>query len=193
MGRKKKLENRNTYEGGVELWRGYLDKNKDLLIVSSIKEYIEREGIEGCEKLLYSLELVYSSNSRYFKMPYIDRVKFISKEIYGDEDILMDIIKKENRLVRDIEKIYEVIELKYLRSIEKKIEERIELLEGIEYNISNAKLIDDIILKSTELMEQKQKLHSMIIKEMGGKLRGGQRLSLLAKGVLNEGIEIDKE
>ena len=126
-------------------------------------------------------------------MPYIDRVKFISKEIYGDEGILMNIIEQEVELVKDIEKIYEVIELKYLRSIERKIEERIELLEGIEYNISNAKLIDDIILKSTELMEQKQKLHSMIIKEMGGKLRGGQRLSLLAKGVLNEGIEIDKE
>jgi hypothetical protein len=192
MSRKKKVEV-VSYEGREHLWEGYLDKNKDLKIVSSIRDYIGREGVRECEKLLYSLELVYSSSSKYFKMPYIDRVKFISKEIYDDEDILLKIIEREVDLIKDIEKIYDVIELRYLRSIEKKIEERINLLEGIEYNISNAKLIDDIILKSTELMEQKQKLHSMIVKEVGGKLRGGQRLSLLAKGILTSNIELDKE
>jgi len=193
MGRKKKLDSVREYEERVHLWEGYIERNRDLMIVSSIRDYIEREGVRECERLLYSLELVYSSVSKYFKMPYIDRVKFISKEIYGEEGLLLGIIDREKDLVSDIEKIYDVIELRYLRSIEKKIEERIGLLESIEYNISNAKLLDDIILKSTELMEQKQKLHSMIVKEVGGKVRGGQRLSLLAKGILTESVEVDKE
>lgn len=186
---KRKLVKGVNNMGSRYLWEGYIDRHKELMVIGSVRDYLVREGRERLEMLLYSLELIYDVESKFYKLGYNDRVKEISRHIYGDEGLLGVIMGGNNELVNDIERLYDVIELRYLRAWEKKVEERINFLENVNYSISNAKLIDELMLRSKEILEQKKNIKSLIIQEKKGKIKGGQKLSLLAE----RRIRYDKE
>lgn len=182
MGRKRVISSSNSSNRVNYLYNDYIERHKELLVIGSVREYLGKYGEEECNRFLYSLELIYNTESKFYRLSYNDRVKEIGRHIYGDEGILISKMRDYSVLVNDIERLYDVIELRYLRAWERKVEERIEFLESINYSISNAKLIDDLMMRSKDLLEQKRSIKNLIIQEKKGKIKGGQKLSLLAEG-----------
>lgn len=169
---------------GREIYKGYLDRHKELLLLPGIGELIERYGRGYIEGILYCLELVYDVKSKFYRMPYRDKVDYVSGLVMGDNGELRGFIRDNISFVNEVERIYDTIELKYLRNWEKKLEERIDFLERTEFNLVNAKLIDEIMLRSSEILEQKRVIRNLIIEEKKRKIKGGDKLSLLAEGKL---------
>ena len=180
------MKKKRNSEKVIKIYSGYLEKHKELMLIGGIKELIDCHGIDYVEGILYCLELIYDVKSKFYRMPYKDKLSYVSKLVFGDEMELINFMKKNIEFVNEIEKIYDTIELKYLRNWEKKLEERIEFLERTEFNLVNAKLIDEIMLRSSEILEQKKVIRNLIIEEKKRKIKGGDKLSLLAEGKLGD-------
>jgi hypothetical protein len=170
----------------------YWEKNSELLAIQAIKKlYDNDETLDKSRSstIMYAIELIYDYESRYAKMAEPERIKLIEKEYIGEKNFFTINAIDMKPIIDMYKKIQEDSELRYLRTWEAKVEERRVFLESITYDDKNYSKIDDMLLQSSKILEQKKVIMDLVKKEAKSKIKGGQKLSLLAQNKLTKIVE----
>lgn len=158
-----------------------VDNNSDLLAIKEVKEVYDRFGEEKSSRVMWGIELIWGYDSKFSSLPEDERIRILEEDYIGEvgfygkhKGILGVIIEK-------YKKVMESSELRYVRSWEAKVEERRRYMEGLKYNDENWKKLDEMLMKSSEILEQKKVIMSLVKKDSGVKIKGNLKLSLLAE------------
>lgn len=150
----------------------------------TMKDLIEEYGLKKSSDIMYAILYVYDWESPFATMVESERIEQVEKEVLQEEGFFEDNEHLIGKAIEFIQKLQETSEIRYIKSLEKMMEERRVLLENTPVTIQNIKAIDDALKNSDILLEKKDLLLARLKGSGENEVKGGQRLSLLAKGVI---------
>jgi hypothetical protein len=190
------------YRYQVSFW----EDNSDLLAISCIRDFYELDKSEGknySSTVMWAIYFIYDYESRYFTIPYEERVKLIEKDFLDKEGFF----KENEENLKEIIEVYRYLqkdsEYRYLDTWQETVESRRLFLERLKEHaeglMSNSpeksvkiwESIDKMLLNSKEILAQKDEILERINKQGKIKIKGDLKLSLLAKGVLQNNYNSD--
>jgi len=165
----------------------FWDVNPNVLSITDFKKFYDSDTSKNKNKsskimwAIAALEDLHSENP-YRHLIYEDKLKVIQE----------DILKKEYKL-EDYQELIAVykkfctseIDL-MISTYKKRLEDRISLLQSYEYTIENAKLLDELLIKTNQLYIEYNKLIEIAEKErvIETKNKGGGLESISEEGII---------
>lgn len=169
------------YEYNKTFWEtdgGILLKN-----IEPVIKIRDAFGEEKASRVMWGILLIYDWDSTFANMEQNEKIKFIEKEYIKVEH---GFLLANNEIVKDFIELFnqmqETSERRYIKSWEKKVEDRRVFLDNLDYDATTFAIIDKMLLESEKILAMKEGILKRIEKQGGTELKGGQKLSMLAEG-----------
>lgn len=177
--------------GKVRPTKSFWEDNEDLLASKCIRDLYESDTTTNksfSSTVMWAIYYIYDFRSRYFRAPLLERIKLIEVDYIGEEGF----IEKNKEVLKPIIELYKYLqkdsELRYLDTWQEIVEARRLYIEDLmgkateSFNPKIWKVIDEMLLNSEKIMAQKDGIMKRISEAGEGKIKGSQKLSLLAQG-----------
>ncbi len=128
-------------------------------------------------KIMWGIALLYDTKSKFFNLPFDDRLSIIKKEFLKDDKFDPKEYKPQIELYT---KLTTTPIKRQLIQWNRILDEKSKYLETIEYSSNTYAIIEKMLASNTDLYEELQRITAAIeMEEAGSTVKGGAKKSLL--------------
>lgn len=173
----------NVFDTDMCFWEIY----PELKLATEFKQLYKSDKSRGKEvssKKMWFVVLSNSMNSRFINVPEEERYRLLGDELMGNEEYYWANKDWLDPIILQLKTLAETPSYRHLRQWIKTLEDRTKFLEGVEYDLTNFKALDEMAANTAKLLDTFKKVQEMILKEEAGSgvVKGGGQVSLADSG-----------
>jgi hypothetical protein len=169
----------------IETTKNFWEVNPEFKALPPFKEHREKCRTPGKRKAgdeMWLIVLVHYNRSPLKNIPIKERKENASDLLFKDTEYYNKVAERLSHIIEQFQKLLHSPAERMLISLENKLDERAEMLEGEQYTLENADQMDKLLAATGKLYDEYNRIVDEIKKQdaedEGGVAKGGGKLSL---------------
>jgi len=167
--------NRKILDSTLNYW----EVHKQLKTIEPFKSLIKDKGEEESSSIMWFVAYTWDIDSELFEMPFEDRASLVGLNIMQDSNYYVKNKKMCDELCSAYIDVFDTTLHRKYRVNKKKLEERTQFFNDLDYREDNWDMIDKMILSEEKIFKAMNKLkEEVFLSDTQGEVRGKKEPSL---------------